>query len=242
VTDLPPIADPAVFAATRAALHALAEQVLAAARFRVTGRIGLRATPGGFATPVFGDAEEIRVDGTELVVTRDGRTARHGLTTLRAAAEAVGIEPGAPPDVYPPATTLEPDAALAVDAAAAAALAAWFGLGTSLLEALRATAGAADAASDVQLWPEHFDLGIELGDDDSHQRATFGTSPGDAQHPLPYLYVTRWPGVPDDAFWNDEAFPGASVDYATLAAAIDAEIMGREFFAAARAVLTRRSA
>ena len=51
---LVPIADLDAFIATRASLHTLAEHVLAPARHRVTGRIGLRATEGGFGAPPFG--------------------------------------------------------------------------------------------------------------------------------------------------------------------------------------------
>ena len=34
------------------------------------------------------------------------------------------------------------------------------------------------------LWPEHFDVAIELG---GH---TFGSSPGDDHHPTPYAYIS----------------------------------------------------
>ena len=43
----------ATMVTTRLALQSLAEHVLSAARHRATGRIGLRAAPGGFATPPF---------------------------------------------------------------------------------------------------------------------------------------------------------------------------------------------
>ena len=56
------------FASTRLALHRVAEQQMKPAREAVTGRFGLRATPGGFGAPPFGDGEEWHVDGVELVV------------------------------------------------------------------------------------------------------------------------------------------------------------------------------
>ncbi len=238
---LAPITDTAALVATREAWHTLAEHVLAAARYRVTTRIGLIATPGGFGTPPFGDDESVRVDGATLVVVRGGETTTTPITTVRAAAEAVGIVAGAPSEVYTPATPLEPDAPLLVDPTAAAILAAWFALATELLDGVCAGAGPGDDASAVQLWPEHFDLGIEIGDPAQHARATFGASPGDGAHPLPYLYVTRWPDVPDEPFWDDATFPGASLGYAALAEAPDATDAGRAFFARARAVLTRRA-
>jgi len=62
---------PPRFAETRAELHRLAEEVLKPARERVNGRFGLRALPGGFGTPPFGDVMQLHVDGTDLVA-RDG--------------------------------------------------------------------------------------------------------------------------------------------------------------------------
>ena len=120
------------------------------------------------------------------------------LTTLAAAAGALGVEPGAPP-VYPPATPLEPDAPLVVDDDAAHVLAAWFDLGWSVV-------GALDAP--VTLWPEHFDVACSQGDEAAGQGGTFGASPGDAEHPEPYLYVTHWADVADDPYWNDDRVRG----------------------------------
>lgn len=242
MSTLPPLTDLATLHATRESWHTLAEHVLAAARYAVDGHIGLRAAPGGFGTPPFGNGDMVDIDGVELVVTRRGETSRHPISTVGAAADAVGITPGAPADVYTPTTALDPDEPLPIDPAAAVVLAAWFDLGASLLEALRSAASTEDAPSDVQLWPEHFDLGLELGSESDTERATFGASPGDGSHPLPYLYVTRWDGVPDDPFWSDTAFSGASIDYRSLAEAPTADARGREFYATAREVLTRRRA
>ena len=49
--------------------------VLSAAYFRATTHIGLRPTPRGFGTPVFGDGERVRVDSTALVHERAGHDA-----------------------------------------------------------------------------------------------------------------------------------------------------------------------
>ena len=88
------------------------------------GRIGLRVVPGGFATPPFGDHRTIGVDGTELVVRAGGQERRTPIATLRAAGEFADVEPGAPSDVYKPATPCDLDARLMVDADAARRLAA----------------------------------------------------------------------------------------------------------------------
>src|SRR5919204_6187822 len=95
---------PAAFATTREALHTLAENVTAPARYRVDGHIGLVATPGGFGTPVFGDGERVRVDGIELVHERPGSTQRVAIRTLADAAHFLEIPLGAPTEVYKPAT------------------------------------------------------------------------------------------------------------------------------------------
>jgi hypothetical protein len=188
---------------TRRSLHAVAEHVLGAALHAATGRIGLRAAPGGFATPAFPGAHgqrRVGVDGTDLVVS-DGDTERRSpLTTIGAAAALVGIRPGAPVDVYTPSTPLEPDRPLDLDLASAHLLAAFFAATDDSLARL-ATAAAADTGGEpavAQLWPEHLDLALTLDE------VNYGGSPGDDEHPLPYLYVGPWTAPTDgDPFWNE---------------------------------------
>src|SRR5262245_44308274 len=120
-------------ATTRAALHAVAEHVLAAARYRSTGRIGLAVSPGGLTPAPFGEpSREIAVDGDDLVVRtvlRDEvqddevQVVRAPLRTLRDAAEHAGISPGGPAEVYTLSTPCDPDAPLAIDPDAARRLA-----------------------------------------------------------------------------------------------------------------------
>src|SRR5258706_8746749 len=83
---LPSAAD--ALASTRASLHALAEQVVAPARRRATGKIGLRFTRGGFGTPFFGNdgrGVQVRIDDLDLVVARGTAERREPITTVRAA-------------------------------------------------------------------------------------------------------------------------------------------------------------
>jgi hypothetical protein len=127
---------------------------------------------------------------------------------------------------------------LIIEPAAATALAAWFALGWTALETLRARTDAAETSSDPTLWPEHFDAALDLGAEDLGARGTFGASPGDAAHAEPYLYVTHWVEVPDDPYWNDTVFPGASLTYSTVAAASDATAAAQDFFARGRATLS----
>jgi hypothetical protein len=82
----------------------------------------------------------------------------------------------------------------------------------------------------VQLWPEHFDIAVDFGDDSAARRANFGGSPGDAGHEEPYLYVGPWQPQAG-TFWN-ESF-GASLSYRQLLAAEDQRGLALEFFAEA---------
>lgn len=185
--------------ATRLALQAVAEHVLCAARHRATGRIGLRAAPGGFATPPFATAhglQALAVDGTDLVRSDDRGEERAPLTTVAAAARLAEVDPGAPTEVFAPTTPLDPTAHLAIDPAAAAQLARWWALVDGALAAFRAE-HAASAPTETQLWPEHFDIAATVDE------VNYGGSPGDAAHPLPYLYIGPWsPPEPDGGFWN----------------------------------------
>ncbi len=219
---LPALPDLTALTNTRLAWHALAEHVVAPARYAANGKIGLRFTRNGFGTPFFGVADEqVRVEGVNLLVTRGGKDRWLMLATVGAAAKLAGIEPGAPADLYTPTTPLEPDAPLRLDARSTEFLGAWQGFAASVLEQLRAEAPDDTAGSRVQLWPEHFDLSVDLGDKARGARGTFGASPGDAQHPAPYLYVTHWADVPDNEFWNDPTFGGARVDVEALSTHTD---------------------
>lgn len=207
---------PSTLVPTRSAWHRVAEHVLAAARYAGAGRIGLRPSPGGVRTPPFGpDERVVAIDGTELVVTAGGESRRAPITTLREAGRFVGISPGAPAHVYTPATPLELDEPLTIDPEAARVLADWFALGERALAAFSAEI-AADSPGEAQLWPEHFDLAITAA------AVNYGASPGDADHPTPYLYVGPHEPVADDGsgFWN--APFGAVRDIGEVGSAEDA--------------------
>lgn len=199
---------PAGFGVTRRSLHALAEHVLAPARHAANGKIGLRFTYHGFGTPFFGADRQLRVEDGELV---DGDR-RHRLTTLRAAAAFVGLELPAETAVYAPTTPAAYDEPLVVDTPSARALGDWYGFCASVLEQLRADAGDEGVPERVQLWPEHFDIAIGLGPAGAH--ANIGGSPGDDNHPEPYVYVSPWDPHPNDPYWN-EPF-GASLSYQAI--------------------------
>lgn len=195
---------------TRGALHKVAEHVISPTRKRANGKIALRYTWGGFGTPFFGNDVQIRVAGDALIV-QVGERVQHGrLTTLEDAAEFIGFDLTR----YDLAGADEP---LEVDADASCWLGEWFGFAASVLQQLRAESPTELEVSRVQLWPEHFDLAVELGSEQEGRRATYGMSPGDEQHEEPYVYVSPWEGVPDDAvLWNARGFRGAELSYGEL--------------------------
>jgi hypothetical protein len=239
----PPLPDTDALVATRLSLHALAEHVLCVARYRVNGKIGLRFTRGGFGTPFFGADEQVRVEGTTLVRTHGtsaGET-RTELTTLGAAAAAAGVEAGAPA-LFEPATPLDLDRPLELDPAGVAALGWWMGFAAAAVAQVRADpeSNASPAPpSLLQMWPEHFDLAVDLGDAAAGSRANYGASPGDATHPEPYLYVGPWDlsRLADraDPYWN-ESF-GASLPYSALPGSEGARDAALAFFRSGRARL-----
>lgn len=231
---------PAGFAATRAAMHALAEHVLCAARYASNGKVGLRFTKGGFGTPFFAgqlETRQARVEGTDLVLERHpGVADRSPIATLGHAAAFLGVAPGAPSAVFAPTTPGDPDAVLTVDAASSEALGAWYGFCASVLEQVR---DEAPDASRVQLWPEHFDIAVDFGDAETGARANYGGSPGDAAHPEPYLYVGPWEAQRGE-FWN-ESF-GATLGYRQILGSGDAgaqRTVALDFLRRGRGLLAR---
>ncbi|HSS32782.1 MAG TPA: hypothetical protein VLL27_05830 [Solirubrobacterales bacterium] len=206
-----------------ASLHRVAEQIVAPAQ-KPDNEIALRASPGGFGTPKFefeGGRRQVRVEGVELVAAVDGEERRAPLTSLAEAATVVAE--------LLPAADLDPEP-LDVDPAAAATLAAWFAFAEAALNGLAATASVADGATAPILWPEHFDLAIELGEEAAGERATYGFSPGDENHPEPYAYVGPWRQGVEGELWNAVGFDGAELGYGELLAASDPAATASEFF------------
>lgn len=221
---------PFTFEDTRDSLHRVAERVISPARQRDNGKIALRWTLGGFGTPFFGADAQIRVEGGQLVIDAGGEERRHPIVTIAGAAAAIGFD-------LVGATEEQLDAPLAIDPAAARVLGDWYGFATSVLEELRAEAPPDSFASRVQLWPEHFDVAVELGSEEEGRRANFGGSPGDESHPEPYLYVGPWIERPPDELWQARGFPGAEMTYAELLAAPDQRAAALDFFRARIAAL-----
>ena len=225
-TILPPL--PAAYTATRDALHRVAEAVVAPARVAATGNeIALEVTPRGFGTPVFPGGGRVRVELDELLVeAADGSVRRAPLTTLTAAAELAGL----------PAGDLD-DAPLGVDRDAAGALATFYALAADVLRELRGEAPECAEPSPIHLWPEHFDLAFDQGEEADGRRAGYGFSPGDEQHPEPYVYVGPWAEPPRGPGWTAVGFRGAELRYAALRRASDPRAAALEFLRDRRAAL-----
>jgi hypothetical protein len=175
---------------TRNSLHAVAELVLAGGQHLATGRISLRVVPVGFATRFEPD---LRVEGTDLVGDF-GRTPLDG-ATARSLCSAAGIPLADLSGVYADGATYGPDDLLGVDARAARVLEQAWAVGDG---ALRAVA----PDTDPILWPEHFDVGISLGE------VNLGVSPGDSFSADPYAYVGPW-SVPAGNPFFDAPFGAA---------------------------------
>lgn len=167
---------------TRRSLHVVAELLVAGPQYAESGDIRLRVVPGGFGTFA---APDLRVEGTELVTAQG----RHPITgSLSELAEAAGLEARPLADVYSDVTGAGPDEQLVVDEDAANEILFGFERGDAALRALA-------PEEEPVLWPEHFDIGVSVGE------VNFGVSPGDAYLAEPYAYVGPWtPRLGE--FWN----------------------------------------
>ncbi len=226
---------PDTFATTRHELQRVATHVLARRRFALCGKLGLRAAPGGIATPACGPDHEVqRLAGTTLIRETTGASSVTASLELRAAtlAQAAAVAevdlsgPFAAGHDTPPLG--DPDALLEVDPEATRVLAGWFQFGWAVLDACVAELGAAASPSVVQLWPEHFDAGVDVAAG-TGGRVNLGASPGDGFSEQPYLYVGPWePHRPGDpAYWN--APFGATLGYDQLLASANPMADGRAF-------------
>ena len=199
---------PPSFAQTRDSLHEVAVAVVAPAR-KPEQEISLRYTRGGFGTPFFEEGGE------------DSQVRVEGAELVRQRGERETREP----------------LPAAVDPEGTRALGDLYGFACSVLEQLRADESEADSSL-VRLWPEHFDIAIELGDERRGDRANFGASPGDENHDEPYLYVSPWkPERATGELWNATAFTGAELGYSELLPAEDQRGSALAFFEERRRAL-----
>ena len=152
---------------TLSSLHRIAAHVLARRRFQVSGRFGLRASPGGIATRAFGDGPEVlRLAGPVLIRESGGTSAAMTVTgsTLRLLADFAGTDLDAPFSCGDDTPELgDPDAPVLIDPARLAVLVGWYDLGWRALDAVIAALPVDAAPATLQLWPEHLDVGTNVG-------------------------------------------------------------------------------
>ena len=197
-TPSPSSPTPSGLSTTRASLHAVAEHVLAPARFEAERRIGLVVTPGGFATPVLPGGSVLAVERDELVVRRPDAEQRAALktTTLGTLADVAEVDLSVWHGLYPAVTPADRATPVVVDPEAASVIAEWYGVVDGALHALIT---ALDARETTTLWPEHFDVATALDEVD------YGGSPGDVFVDEPYAYVgprSRPLPAAGEGFWN----------------------------------------
>ncbi len=229
---------PAGYVSTRESLHLLAFYVLSPARQQTNGKMALRYTHRGFGTPFFGEDRQVRVEGLDLV-KQDARGASAvPITSLDDAARFVGVDldPGSG-DRFDVPPLGDSSAHLDLSQRAASAVSDWFGFMTVVLEELRYEDPAAALQTRVQLWPEHFDVAVEFGDPELQSRASFGGSPGDEDHPDPYLYVAPWVSQSPDPFWSETHFGGARLSYEALLESDDQIATALRFFRKGKSLL-----
>jgi hypothetical protein len=178
--------DADTYVVTRRALHGVAELLLAGPQHAACGKITVRPLPGGFGTT---HTPDLRVQGS-AVVAGDQSAEIDGFTA-RDLGEKMGIVPQELSHVYHDGSGVGLDDVLRVDTGAAERLAGAYAIGDAALRAF------APDQTPI-LWPEHFDLGIALGD----EQVNYGISPGDASIAGPYMYVGPWSPPPLDDYWN----------------------------------------
>jgi hypothetical protein len=191
---------PAAFVAARKALQIIAQDLVSPQRMP-ENEIALRYTRAGFGTPFF------ELDGADCQVRVEDNELIHQRDEEELQRRPV---PG-------------------VDPEAAHALGEFYGFACSVLEEERAEEYDEDPSL-VQLWPEHFDIAFDLGFESKGVRATYGASPGDDEHPEPYLYVLPLSGEVEGKLWNATAFKGAELGYAEILGAKDQRQAALDFF------------
>ncbi|MEA2194549.1 MAG: hypothetical protein QOG42_983 [Solirubrobacteraceae bacterium] len=205
----------------------------------------LSALPSGFVATrgaMHRVAEEVLKPARERVTGRFGLRALPGGFGTAPFGDVMQVHVVGTELVTRDGTTVTREPIDGVDAGAAAALASWFAFGAGVLEELRAEAGLEHDPTPPQLWPEHFDVAIELGSEARGVRAGYGASPGDELHAEPYLYVVPWSAPVHGELWSAAAFTGGELSYDELLSSGDRRQAALDFFRTRRDDLFTREA
>lgn len=198
---------------SRAALHGIAELLLAGPQYRSEGTIRLRVLPGAVATVA---GPELRVDH-QSVWNRDLSVAVSGAASYAELGTRLGVVAGMPEGLYKRGSGAEVSERPALEPSAAQTLIAALYRGDQALRLL------APDQTPV-LWPEHFDVAVTVDE------VNYGVSLGDEYLDEPYMYVGPW-RTRVGAFWN--APFGAARPLAATAEEV------AEFFAAGQRSATK---
>ncbi|MFC3689479.1 hypothetical protein [Aquipuribacter hungaricus] len=181
-----------VLAATRTALHAVVELVMAGPQQRASGTVDLAVRPGALETVA---APRLRLEATSLA-GQGGEASLLGTTSVLALAAAVGVTAGAPGGSRGGTTGIGLDDPLQVDTDLATALLDWFAVGAAAL--LTVAPG-----EQAVLRPDDLRLSVTV------DGVVCGVSPGDGTSVHPYAFVVpagagaghahqqTWSQVPD---------------------------------------------
>lgn len=174
-------------AETRRSLHAVAELLLAGPQHDLHGTIRLRVDEDGISTV---RPPEVAMRGTRLRgPAGEIEMAGRSIADLGA---AVGLEPTRPAS-YAVGAGVDASHVVVVHDAEAARVQRALLLGVTAL-------GTVAPEQDAVLWPEHFDVGISVGE------INLGVSPGDEHCDVPYAYVGPWQvddlDRSEGTFWN----------------------------------------
>ena len=178
---------PAAFATTRDALHTLACYVVSPARKARTGRIGLRPTGEGFGTPPFDDGSRIVVHGNRLGVDPGERDRHHdaacGGSVPRRRVDSRPWRRRGPSSVR---TRCDARTWTSMRRSLSDSGTAWDSRSSTSFRSV--SANAPRTMSEAQLWPEHFDLAVDV-ELAGGRHVNVGFSPGDRFSDEPYVYV-----------------------------------------------------
>jgi len=162
-----------------------------------------------------------------------GRSVEEAYAWLAAALGRQGMEPPASglarPSYTIPEHPVASGAAFSLEPRESfSELASWY---TDAAMAISEVGATAEEATELRVWPHHFDLGLLVVlESDAQGSATktigVGLSPGDESHAQPYLYVSPWPypsperlpGLPPPVQWHTDGHTSAILRGSDLAA------------------------
>jgi hypothetical protein len=225
--------NPSSLVAARLELHWAAQVVAAAADAHLPKRADDSHTTMRWESPVMiGESTiELRVPDLVLVAATGeqfslvGKTLAEGMAWAdHRFAEPHGMHAR---DYDMPASPIATGERFIGHLAQLAELARWYDLGQAVLA--RITAGQ-PRATEIRIWPHHFDLGaiLYLDATDDHRQIGLGLSPGDSSYAEPYVYVTPYPISKVPTFpalpsgtWRREGWTGAVLTGSEIVAGAD---------------------